>query len=46
MTRKGRAVILMMDSFGIGAAEDAAFVNGVLASVIRDKEGDNAHEQP
>ena len=29
-----------------GAAEDAAFVNGVLASVIRDKEGDNAHEQP
>lgn len=29
-----------------GAAEDAAFVNGVLASVIRDKEGDKAHEQP
>ena len=24
MTRKGRAVILMMDSFGIGGAEDAA----------------------
>ena len=29
-----------------GAAEDAAFVNGVLASAIRDKEGDDAHEQP
>ena len=27
MTKKGRAVILMMDSFGIGAAEDAAAFN-------------------
>ena len=29
-----------------GAAEDAAFINGVLASIIRAENGEEAHEQP
>ena len=29
-----------------GAAEDASFINGVLASVIRAENGEEAHEQP
>ncbi len=29
-----------------GAAEDASFVNGVLASVIRAQNGEETHEQP
>ena len=34
MTRKGRAVILMMDSFGIGGAEDAANFNDEGANTL------------
>lgn len=34
MTRKGRAVILMMDSFGIGNAEDAAKFNDAGADTL------------
>ena len=29
-----------------GASEDAAFINGVLASVIRAENGEESHEQP
>lgn len=34
MTKKGRAVILMMDSFGIGGAEDAAAFNDQGADTL------------
>ena len=34
MTKKGRAIILMMDSFGIGGAEDAAQFNDTGADTL------------